>query len=402
MQEVFVARQPIYNRQLEVAGYELLFRHRDVDSADIADANEATLQVIVNSFINIGLDNLVGSAPAFINVTEPLLVNDARLPMFHEQTVLEVARDVVPRPEVVAGMRRLKARGFALALDNFVYRPTYRPFLELADFVKLDVTALGPDQTARQLDALRGHHVQSVAENVESPEEFRSCQALGFAFYQGYFFCRPQTVRDKTLPANKAVVLSLLQKLHDPAQDIGDLEATLAVDVSLSYKLLRYVNSAAFGRRREVESLRDAIILVGLNTIRDWAALILLHSINMGKPRELIKIAMIRARTCEKLAERNKLAIRPQMFITGLFSVLDAVMDMPMEELLDNLTLTAPIKLALLAYEGPHGALLKQAVYYEQGRWPDLLAAGADMDLLSDAYLEALAWADANMNNLFA
>ena len=400
MQDIFIARQPIYDSRLEVIGYELLFRASDTYFAEFTSGQEASSRVIVNSFINIGIERLVGSSLAFINVPEQLVLNDALLPMFHEQTVLEVLEDIPPSPEVIAGLRRLKSRGFKIALDDFVYQPAYRPFLELADFVKIDVENMRRDEIAEQLAQLRPYPVKLVAEKVETEDMYVLCKAQGFRYFQGYFFCRPRTLTERILPPNKAVVLALLQQLNDPALEASELEKTLAVDVTLSYKLLRYVNSAAFGMRREIESLKDAIVLVGLNTIRNWATLILLGSINTGRPRELIKVAMIRARMCELLAEKQNPAIKPQMFIVGLLSVLDVIMEIPMANLLDHLALSAPIKFALLQQEGEHGALLKQAILYEQAQWETLLSMGVDRNSVVSAYLEAVHWADSSIDTL--
>ena len=400
MQDIFIARQPIYDSQLEVIGYELLFRASDTYFAEFTSGHEASSRVIVNSFINIGIERLVGSSLAFINVPEQLVLNDALLPMFHEQTVLEVLEDTPPSAEVIAGLKRLKSRGFKIALDDFVYQPAYRPFLELADFVKVDVENMQRDEIAEQLAQLRPYPAKLVAEKVETEDMYVLCRAQGFRYFQGYFFCRPRTLTERTLPPNEAVVLALLQQLNDPALEASELEKTLAVDVTLSYKLLRYVNSAAFGMRREIESLKDAIVLVGLNTIRNWATLILLGSINTGRPRELIKVAMIRARMCELLAEKQNPAIKPQMFIVGLLSVLDVIMEIPMANLLDHLALSAPIKFALLQQEGEHGALLQQTILYEQAQWETLLSMGVDRNSVVSAYLEAVHWADSSIDAL--
>ena len=399
MKDIFVARQPIFDRRLEVFGYELLFRARDTDVAEIAHPDEASALVIINSFIDIGIDRLVGSAMAFINVPEGLILNDTLLPMFHEQTVLELLEDVEPSAAVLDGLERLKQRGFRIALDDFAYRPEYRPLLALADFVKVDLLDHSSTQLAAQVAALRAFPGRLVAEKVETEAQFRDCQRLGFDFFQGHYFSRPKTVADRTPPANRLVVLRLLARLTDPDLSVGELERALAADVSLSYKLLRYVNSAAFARRREVESLKDAIIIAGYDAVRKWAALILLSSIDVHKPRELIKIAMIRARMCELLAARPEL--QGQAFITGLFSVLDAVMDMPMAVLLDNLALSIPIKFALLDREGELGDLLQRVLWYERGEWLPLIEIGVRHETLVAAYLEAVRWTDENVSGMF-
>lgn len=400
MQDIFIARQPIYDRRLEVLGYELLFRARDTEVAEIAHPEQASMRVIVNSFLDFGIDRLVGSALAFINVPGPLVIDDSLLPMFHEQTVLELLEDVEPTPAVLDGLGRLKARGFRIALDDFAWRPAARPLLELADYIKVDLLAPGGLSLAEQVVRLREYPARLLAEKVETAEQYRACCELGFDGYQGHYFSRPQTLSDRTPPANRMVVLNLLSRLADPELGIGELERALAADAVLSYKLLRYVNSAAFARRREVESIKDAIVLAGLDAVQTWAALMLLGSIDSRKPRELIKLAMIRARMCERLADASP-ALGPQAFIAGLFSVLDALMDVPMTVLLDSLALRAPIRFALLAHEGELGEVLQQVLWYEAGEWGPLIAAGADHGRLVAAYLEAVRWTDENVSRMF-
>jgi c-di-GMP phosphodiesterase len=401
MHTIYVARQPIYDRRLNRIGYELLYRTGDVEAARVTSGQQASAQVIVNTFLNIGVDRLVGSAFAFINVPEALIVNDALLPMFHEQTVLEIPSDVPASPAVLLGLRHLKDRGFSIALDSFSDVPERRALLGLADYVKIDALERDRDALAAQLDAAHRAKAVAVALRVETPERHAECLALGFDYYQGHFYCRPQTLRDKAVAPNRAVVLGLLNKLADPNLKLHDLETTLAGDVAVSYKLLRYANSAAFGLRREVTSLRDAIVLVGFNTIRNWASLILLDRVQSGKPPELIKTAMVRASTCEWIAAQRHPALRPQAFVTGLFSVVDAIMDVPMVRLLDDLSLSAPIKFALLSHEGELGRILREALLYEQGDWAALIGEGADLPMLRSAYQAAVKWADENVQALF-
>ncbi len=399
---IFIARQPIYDRQLQVMGYELLFRARDTDRAEITNGKDASSLVIIHGFINIGIDNLVGSALAFINIPEELFVNDTLLPMFHEHTVLEVLEDVAPTPEVLAGLQRLKQRGFRVALDDFIYTQSSKLLIEMADYVKVDVLVHAENELASLVKTLREFPVRLIAEKVESSAMYDHCMALGFDGFQGYFFQAPKTVTQSSLPANKAVVLQILQQLAEPELDIRRLESLLANDVALSYKLLRYVNSAAFGQRREIKSLGDAIALVGARTISQWATLILLDSVNLGKPQELIRMAMIRAHMAENLAGYLHPPIQSFMFITGLLSVLDVLMEMPMEVLLDNLTLSPAIRFALLNYEGDAGTILRDVVDYEAGNWQALLSGGTDPELLTRCYLEGVQWADLNMLALFA
>lgn len=400
VQNIYVARQPIYDRDMGLIGYELLYRHANVDYARIDDADGASAAVINGSFLQIGIDTLVGSALAFVNLPRQFIVDPALSPFFDGQLVLEVLEDVAPDPEVLAGLMRLKGLGHQISLDDFEYRPELVPLLELADYVKLDVLQHAPDQLGERLARLRRYAVGVVAEKVETQELHRLCMDLGFDYFQGFFYCRPKTVRQPTLSSNATVVLRLMQQLQDPNVDLREVERVLAQDAALAYKLLRYVNSAAFSRRREIESLRDALVLVGLDRIRDWASLILMGRVATGKPRELIVTGLLRAYMCEWLAERFWPEIARQMFIVGLFSIIDALLDSDMLTLLDNLCLSLPIKLALLDGEGPQGELLGRVIAYQEGNWERLQGDIIPCEAYVTAYLKALQRTEEGMSLL--
>ena len=400
MENLFIARQPIYDQQLKVIGYELLYRNGDVDRAIFDDHDQASCETILNTFMHIGIDNIAGSALVFINLPDKFLLNETLTPMFREQTVLEVLEHVTSSAQLIDNIRRLKAEGYRVALDDFNFRPELAALVELADYVKIDVLANSPEQIEQELEQLRPYSARIIAEKVETQEMYSFCQQLGFRYYQGFFFCKPQTVRQKHVPAIRAVVLNLLGKLQHPEVDYDELEDILAQDVSLSYKLLRYINSAMFSLRREVDSIKDAVVLLGLNNVRQWLSLILMSRLSDAKPDELILTALIRARMCENLAEKLQPEVRSQMFIIGLFSILDALMDTPMIELLDSVILSTPVKLALLDKAGPQGDIYQMVLDYEHFNWDRLSARDIPTAVFVEAYIEAIEWANANLNAL--
>ncbi|MDH5765954.1 MAG: HDOD domain-containing protein, partial [Gammaproteobacteria bacterium] len=218
------------------------------------------------------------------------------------------------------------------------------------------------------------------------------CQNCGLEYFQGFYFCKPQLVKQKHIPANKAVALNLLNKLQNPDIEFETLESILAQDVALSYKFLRYINSAAFSLRREIDSIKDAIALLGIKNTRNWVSMLLMSKTGENKPDELISIALIRGKMCELMAEKIQPEIRNQMFIVGLFSVLDALMDMEMIDLLDTIILSSPIKMALLDHAGDHGKILDYVLLYEQFQWDKILKTGIKPSVFTDAYLEAVEW----------
>ena len=399
MDDIFVARQPIYNKSNSLIGFELLYRAGDTDVAEFTDGKIASSEVILNSFMNIGLDGLVGSAKAFINIPEELVTNESFSPMFENQTVLEILEDTIPTDQVIAGVKRLKEQGYEIALDDFQYTPEYERLLELADYVKIDVIELNIEEVKQQLEYIEKFNVKLIAEKIETQEKYESCEKLGFDYFQGFYFCKPQLVRKKHTPGNKIVVLNILNKLENPDYDLDDVENTLALDAVLTFKILRYVNSAAFAQRKEIESIKEALVLVGGIKIKKWATLILMTQLMEGKPQALFVTALVRARMCELIAEHRG-ENSEQMFTIGLLSLIDALMDTPMIDLLDELALSTSVKLALLEYEGESGWILKNVIDYEKGEWNDLLGQGIDAKDYLSCYMEAVKWADSTVEAL--
>ncbi|MCW8988600.1 MAG: HDOD domain-containing protein, partial [Gammaproteobacteria bacterium] len=211
-----------------------------------------------------------------------------------------------------------------------------------------------------------------------------------FDFYQGFYFCIPQVISHKNIPANKLVVLNLIKELNNPDFEFAEIEKAVAHDATLTYKLLRYVNSAAFGHRQEISTIKEALALVGGDTIRKWAMLILMMQLNEGKPEALLISALVRARMCESLEEDKA----GEMFTIGLMSLLDALMDIPLVDLLDDLALSSPVKIALLDYKGKKGKILHNVIRYEQGGWDELIVDIDNVQPYFDAYIEAVEWAD--------
>jgi len=395
--EVFVGRQPIYTQQLDVFAYELLFRTGDLQHAGVTDGNQATAHVLVNTFLELGLDTLVGSKRAFVNLTRDFLLQDYSLVFPADRVVLEVLEDVEVDDDVLAALRNLSAQGYSIALDDFFYQEHLRPLVELADIIKIDVLASGRTTVAEHVKLLRHYDVQLLAEKVETQEDFTYYKTLGFEYFQGYFFCRPDVVKGQRSPTNRLVILELLAKLQSPETTFHALEALISRDVSLSYKVLRAANAAIYTGARKVESIHQALQLVGLTAMTNIVSLFLLANID-DKPHELLITAMVRAKMCEQLAKRMQQSNSATFFTVGLLSVLDAFMDRPMPAILPTLPLADEIVAALLAHEGRLGATLRCVLAYERGDWETVQNLGCPRDLLVKTYLEALMWATAMQN----
>ena len=389
--ETLVARQPIFDRNLEVVAYELLFRRNNAEHANVVDHDQATSQVIVNAFMEIGIGNLVGDKLAYINMPAAFLLGDYPIPFPQEKVVLEVLEHVEVTEKLIAALRRLSLAGYVIALDDFVYSEKTKPLLKLAQIVKLDVLDVKLDGLRKQVAQLLPYKLKLVAEKIETQAMFDQCKRLGFEYFQGYFLCRPQVVKGATLPANRLQLLKLLAELNDPDIELHVLEKTVSSDLSLSYKLLRVINSAQYGMRQKVESLHHALVLLGVKKIKDWATLIVLTSID-NKPRELFVISLQRAKFCQKLAQILGVSNVDAYFTAGLFSTLDALLDKPFPELIAQLSLADELNQALIEGSGAIGKVLTAVIAYEQADWDKVGLAGITPAQLRDGYLEAVQW----------
>ena len=382
-----VGRQAIFDRQLKLYGYELLYRgSRRLDGT--WDGDYASSVTMLDAYLEIGIERIVGSHRAFINFTHPLLTQLSNLPLAPEKAVLEILEDVPVDDALIGGLVRLKEKGYRIALDDYRFDPVWEPVLPHVDIVKVDVPECDWETLENRLDELRRPGVQLLAEKVETPESYQRLHELGFDLFQGYFFAKPNLVQSKRLSENRAVVLRLLARLNDPDVAVTELESLIAQDPGLSYKILRYINSAALGLRNEVDSIQRAIVLLGLAQIRGWANLLAMAGMD-DKPQELLHLGLLRAHLCEALTRHIGDASPDTGYTVGLFSVLDALLDQPMAELLQELTFPKDIALAIGQHDGPYGTALDCAIELELGRWDSPSCQAISTDALSEIYLSS-------------
>jgi EAL and modified HD-GYP domain-containing signal transduction protein len=394
MSEALVGRQPIFDRRLEVHGYELLFRGAGVDPEDPSKADQATSTVIVSTFTEIGLETLVGDRCAFVNLTRGFVVGEHALPFAAEDVVLEVLETVFSDPEVLGGLGRLKKRGFTIALDDYVYRPGDDAMIALADLIKLDVLGLSDEEVLARVEQLRSFDVDLLAEKIETREQFEACREMGFKYFQGFFLERPSLMRKRSVDPQSLTLLSLLHELHSPSFTFQSAEEIVKRDVGLCYRLLRHINSAFYGMPRKITSVREALVYLGVDNVQNITSLFLLAS-NPDTPREMIVTAMLRARMCENLARAASVPGGNQFFVVGMFSTLDALMEIPMGELLDRLPLSGPQQAALRGEPGLMTDALRAVVAYEHAEWDAVAFADLPLSTIQESYIEALEWAQA-------
>jgi c-di-GMP phosphodiesterase len=392
MTDIYIGRQPIYDHNLDVYAYELLFRTAHINRAEITDGDKATSDVIVNAFMEIGLDNIVNERLAFINLTRSFFVGEHAISLPKERVVLELLEDIEADEEVLQGVKRLAGQGYTIALDDFIYHESLKPLVQLAHIVKIDIMALARDEIRSHVSELRNHPLRLLAEKVETQEDLDFCMELGFDYFQGYFFAQPKIIRSRRIPNNRLAILRLLSRLQNPDIPPAELENLIAQDVAFSHRILRYANSA-FSPPRKIESLHQAVVTLGMQEIRSCATLIAMSQVE-DKPAELVVTAMVRGKMAELMAKSQGNPGPESFYTTGLFSTLDALMDNTMEEILTQLPLADHIAGALLHHKGVPGEALQCVLAYERGEWSQIQYQGLTMAQLSDCYLSAVQWAN--------
>lgn len=392
--DIFVGRQPIYGRRLELHAYELLYRGADVDYADFSEGDRATSQVLLNTFTEFGLERIVGGHLAFINLTRGFIVGEYPLPVPRTQVVLEVLEEVDPDEQVLAGLQDLRRRGFKIALDDFVYKPEREPLLALADVVKVDILGLPPDEIRARYQQLKPLGLKLLAEKIETREQFELCRDMGFDYFQGYFLAKPNVVSGASIPANGLNLLRLMAEFQDPDHDLDRIAEIVSQDVALSYKLLRHINAAIYGMPRRIDSIKETVTYLGLSTVKNLACLFMLSDVG-EQPHELLVTAMMRAKMCELLARAGKAPNPSSYFTVGLFSTLDALLSAPMERVVRKLPLGEELQHALLEKRGPMAEALRCTLAYERGDWDAVQCFSLTRATIKEAFLGAVVWVEA-------
>lgn len=396
--EHFIARQPIFDTKGRVFAYELLFRSGLHNYFDCDDQDRAAASVIANSNLLFDLTEMTGKTKAFINCTRRVLLEEMMTTLPRQQAVVEILEDIEPDEKLIAACRRLKEQGYIMALDDFVYHKNYEPLLEMADIIKVDFLLSDVEEQKRLAQMMIPRGIKMLAEKVETHEVYEQAKEMGYQLFQGYFFAKPVIISRKDIPTNKIQFLRILKDVHAEEVDFKKLAKTIQSEVSLSYKLLKLINSAAFALRHKVTSILQALSLLGLREIRSWVSLLSISSMADDKPAELVVTSLIRARICEDLAEPCKMGDqKSDMFLMGLFSLLDVIMSRPIDEILQEITVDETIVEALTGQQGPMLSVLQLVTALEKGEWDNVSALAKQLGLedfpLSTTYLDAVKWA---------
>jgi len=391
----YMARQPILDLHGQVHGYELLFR-MGPESAFRGDRETATQTTLDNTVI-FGLEKLTAGLPAFVNCTSQSLTEDLVHVLPPSMTILEILEDVEPTPSLIEACVKLKRAGYRLALDDFVWKPGLEPLVRLADYIKVDFILLDAEARASLRRQLVRTPVAMVAEKIETQEEYKQACAEGFTLFQGYYFCRPILLKNRTIPANHVAHIEILQHLLTETMDLRKLGRMVKKDASLTYRLLRLVNSPLYAVRTEIRSIEEALMMVGEETFRRIAMLAIASEFNANRPPEILRMAFVRGRLCELGAGLCALG-QAEQYLLGMFSLLPAMLRIPMSHLAPALPLREKIREALLGEVSVESCLLRWVECHERGDWVKCDAIAQyhrlQVGVLMRYYAESVVWAE--------
>jgi c-di-GMP-related signal transduction protein len=394
--KAFLARQPIFTQHKSILGYALLCRSGPENFFSGGSTSEASVATVDDVFL-FGLNRLTQGRLAFINSTREFLIHDYLTLLPRDLVVAEILESVRPDPDCLEACRRLKSAGYRLALDDFVDIPQARAFVELADFIKVDFQTTSPPEIERLAKEFTKAKIDLIAERVETHEMFERGVKLGYVYFQGYFFCRPQMVERRDVPSHKMTCMQILQEVNREDLDLRVIGQVIKREASLAYRLLRYLNSPAFGLRTDVRSIPHALSLLGESGVRRWVSLVTVAAMGEDKPGELVMLPLVRARFCELLAPLAGMrANENDLFLMGLLSAMDAILDMPLAKVLAEVPVNREIKDALMGKAGPFRTVYEVVMNYEAGIWEEVSRGAAKLKIneekVPDLYMEALEW----------
>ena len=397
--DLFIARQPIFTAHRKLFAYELLYRGTKTSTLDNTSGNKATTSVLSSAFLTEGLEKISGLRPCFINFTRDLLLQN--LPASFPKTliVVEVLEDVPATPDIVAICKKLKDDGYTIALDDFVYHRSLEPLIGIADIIKFDFRLTPVNTLQKTFYRLSRYKLKYLAEKVESYDEFVQASKLGFSYFQGYFFCKPEKIRIREIDSSKINLVRLLAEVNKKSTTRKRIENIMQSDVALAYKLLRYINSSYFYRLTKIESVGHAITYLGESELRRFIILVLISELASDKPGELVRLAVVRAKMGELLAAETPLKDRAdEIFLLGLFSLLTALLDTTIEYICEQLSLSDHLINAFISQTGPYAPFLDLILSYEKRDKKACLAAvreiGVDPGKLHQFYIEAIAFSN--------
>ncbi len=395
----YIARQPILNVHKRLYAYELLYRGAEPYTLNNVSGNRATASLLSSTFLTRGIDEISGMRPCFINFTQDLIERNLPAAFPKGQIVIEILEDVEPSKKVVSVCRKLHEDGYKIALDDFVYNRKFEPLLEIADIIKIDIRLTPLDTITRTLHRLNKYKVKLLAEKVETNADFEKANKLGFTYYQGYFFSKPERIEIRELSSVKVNLLRLLAEVTRKETTMEKLRDIISIDIAISYKLMRFLNSAYFYRLQEVKTVKHAIAYLGEKELRRFVLLVVISELASEQPGELTRLALVRAKFCELLGEISPhKAISGELFIMGLFSLLDTMLGAPMDKIMDKLPIGRRVKDALAQRSGLLAGFLKVSMAFERNQQRKISSLLLELKInpqqVPESYLTAVRYAN--------
>jgi c-di-GMP-related signal transduction protein len=392
--EVFVARQPILDTKEQLIGYELLYRNGQVDFYNHVDGDRATIDVLINSFVSIGVDHVAYQKKCFINFTENLLLQGFPENFPPEYVVVEILETIKPTKNVIDSIVKLKKLGYTIALDDFVYNDQYKDLVALADIIKVEFPRMSAEQHWKLLKIAKDYKIKLLAEKVETRQEFELAVKLGYDYFQGYFFSKPTIIKTTDIPTYSHVFAEIIQEINKADSDIDTITRLIERDLSLSYKLLKLINSG-FQLKNKITSLKQAIVLLGLKEVQKWTSIISLSGAGVGIPFQAIELCLSRAKMGELLATHlNK--DKSEFFLLGMFSLIDTILHRPMDEAVKVLPFSDELKEALLGSKNLYGESLALMQALENGDWETFSTSCEKLEISEEdsinCYSQAIEW----------
>lgn len=395
----YIARQPILNVHKRLYAYELLYRGAEPYTLQNVSGNRATASLLSSTFLTRGIDEISGMRPCFINFTQDLIERNLPAAFPKNQIVIEILENVEPTDKLIAVCQKLHDDGYKIALDDFVYNRRLEPLIAFADIIKIDVRLTPLDTITRTLNRLQNHKIRLLAEKVETLREFEMANRLGFSYFQGYFFSKPEKIEIRELSSVKVNLLRLLAEVTRKETTLEKLQEIISVDIAISYKLMRFLNSAYFYRLQEVKTVKHAIAYLGEKELRRFVLLVVVSELASEQPGELTRLALVRAKFCELLAEASPYKSRSdELFILGLFSLLDAMLGSPMERIMDRLPIGKTVKDALIQKAGIMAMFLEIAKAFERNQQKKIVSLLKELKVnnknITESYMTAVSYAN--------
>ncbi len=394
--DIYVARQPIFDRQMHVLGYELLYRQSNENRFNSWDDNQATEELIYNAFAVLGIETLTGGTLAFINFSKDLVSKQLPTMLPSSSVVIEVLERAKTTPETVDACRRLREAGYTIALDDFLPDEDNLPLLEVADIIKIDYPSLSLEMQLELIQKYRPY-IKFLAEKIETREDYKQASEMGYDFFQGYFFSKPTIIDAKEIRSLPANLMFILEELRLPEPSYQKIAAIIEKDLGLSYKLLRLVNSAYYGARTKITTISHALVYVGMDEMRKFIFILMLRGLRNPENAEAIRLCIVRSKLMELIALELSAEERlSEYFLTGMFSLIDVLMNRPMKEILDELPFSDEVKQALLGEQNNYRECLDYVIACEEGPWTDAASnspIALDGKTYMNLYREALDWA---------